>query len=206
MAIFEETVTGYTAVEVYGGLAACTQYLGTRYSAAATAFLALTADDQKRCLIAATDYFQEQLWSGTAVGTVGGTATALHWPASGVTDKYGNAVDSTTVPLDVVNGCFQMAAEIAAKSSIQNDADAGSNVKSIGGGGAQVIQFFAPTSARNGTASTMPQSVQRLVGPYLSSSTSVALGASSGVSNDGDSDRDDTSAFDPAYDYTVTRA
>lgn len=206
MAIFQETVTGYAAVEVYGGVAACLQYLGTRFSAQATAFLALTADDQKRCLIAATDYFQEQLWAGVAVGTVGGTATSLHFPATGLTDKYGNAVDSTTVPDDIANGCFQMAAEIANKATVQDNADAGSNVKSIGGGGAPTIQFFAPTSARDGTASTMPQAVQRLIGPYLASSTGVVLGAASGASGDGDSDRDDTSAFDPCYGYTVTRA
>lgn len=205
MPIFTETLTTGESCEVYGGLAAAQQYLAFAVSAAGDAFRALATmpDKQKQCLGAATRMLDGLGWQGTA-NQAGGTTLA--WPRANVTDEDGNAVDPATVPTGIVNGCFELAALIAANPTVQDQLDAGSNVASIGGGGAPEIRFFRPTSVQDGNAPVLPLVVLRLVGQYLASATAVGVGASYGTSGDGDSDRDDTSAFDPAYGYTVTRA
>lgn len=202
MSVFTETVTSYTAVEVYGGLTACLQYLGTQFSPAAATFTGLTPDDQKRCLIAATRYLEEQIWQGTANPSAN-PPTVLSWPRSNVTDRDGNPVSSSAVPTAIVNGCFEMAAIIAQNPQAVVTPDANQNVQSMGEGPAHVT-FFAPPVSRNPTM--LPEVVRRLVGQYLSAIDSVDYGASSGVSGDGDADGDDTSAFADSNQYTQTRA
>ena len=208
MAIYTETLTSGESCEVYGGLAAANTYLAFAVGAAATAWqaLAATPDKQKQCLGAATRMLDGLNWQGLATGLVGVDATTLAWPRSSVTDANGNAVDSTSVPTGIVDGCFELAALIANDATVQDQLDAGNNVRSIGGGGAPTIQFFRPTSVQDGNAPVLPLVVLRLVGQYLASATAVVTGQSFGVSTDSDSDGDDTSAFDSAYAYTVTRA
>ena len=211
MPIFTETLTTGESCEVYGGLTAANAYLAFAVSAASTAWAALagTPDKQKACLGAATRMLDGLGWQGTPTGSVDTSppvTTTLAWPRANVTDEFGNAVSSTAVPTGIVNGCFELAALIAANPTVQDQLDAGSNVASIGGGGAPEIRFFRPTSVQDGNAPVLPLVVLRLVGQYLASATAVVTGQSFGVSNDGDSDRDDTSAFDPRFGYTVTRA
>lgn len=202
MAIFQETVTSYSAVEVYGGLSACLQYLGTQYNPNATLFVGLPADDQKRCLIAATRYFEELIWQGTQ-NTAGNPPTVLQWPRLNVTDELGNAVSSTVVPPAIVSGCFEMAAVIAGNPQAVVTADAQLNVQSVGEGPGHVT-FFAPGRTTNITG--LPEVVRRLVDQYLGAINNVQLGVSTGLSGDGDADGDDTSAFADDNQYTQTRA
>lgn len=202
MPVYNETVTGYTAVEVYGGSANCKQYLGTQLSPDATSWLGLSADDQKRALIQATRLIEEQIWQGTA-NPSGNTGTTLSWPRSNVTDQFGVAVDATTVPTGIVNGCFELAAILASNPSVITRPDPNLLVSSAGQG-ADHVSFFRAPASRNFTS--LPIVVQRLVGQYLAAVNAVNYGLSYGVSGDQDGDDDDESVFADDNEYTVTRS
>lgn len=176
MTTFTETVTGATTpVEVYGGLAACADYLLSSSSDGAVAFRALATDDQKRRLIDATRYVDQQFWQGTRTGLVGVDSTTLAFPRTGLTDEAGAALDSTTVPRQVVEAAFEMAGILASDSTAAGNADQGSNVQSLGAGPAS-LSFFRPTSAALGTATVLPVVVDRLVGRWLASAGAVTAG------------------------------
>lgn len=178
MTIFLETITGdATGFEVYGGLAACAHYLLGSSSDAAAAFRALASDDQKRRLIDATRYVDQQFWQGTATGTAGGDATTLAFPRTGLTDVNNQPLDATNVPVLLVNAAFEMAALIAADPSVVANTDTGSNVASLGAGPAQ-IAFFRPASVADGNATVLPTVVDRLVGRWLAG---VGAGVPGGV-------------------------
>lgn len=197
---FTETLSTGETAEVYGGLVAANAYLAFAVGDAATAWRALanTPDDQKRFLVAATRMLDGLAWQGTANGA---SSTTLQWPRDNVTDADGNAVDPATVPTGIVNGCFELAAQLAGNASVQDQTDAGSNIQSIGGGGAPTITFFRPTSAQDGNAPVLPLPVLRLVGQYLAAASASAVGASYGTSAS-----DAESAFSDCAAYTVTRA
>lgn len=181
MAIFTVTLDGDAVpFEVYGGLPACVHYLRPASDDSAIAFKALSSDDQGSRLIDATRYIDEMMWQGAATGLVGVDPTTLQWPRSGLTDQYGNPLDSTTVPIQVVNAAFEMAAILAGDPSASSNVDQGSNLQSMGAGGAS-LSFFRPTSAADGTASRLPTVVDRLIGRWLASSVSVAGGFISGT-------------------------
>lgn len=202
MSTFVETVTSYSAVEVYGGVSACLQYHGTKYSPAATTLLGLSSDDQKRCLISATAVFEALIWQGQQ-NTAGNPGTVLQWPRSNVTDRDGNAVGASVIPAAIVNGCFEMAAIVAANPLAVTAPDANLNVQSFGEGPAHVTLF---AQVQNGNTTGLPEVVRRLVGQYLGATNNAFYGKSTGVSGDGDGDADDTSAFSDDNAYIQTRA
>jgi hypothetical protein len=207
MPIFTETVTSFSAVEVYGGVAACKQYLGTETGAGAAAFLALSADEQKRRLISATRFIDAQIWAGAAtfsVDTGPPVTTTLQWPRANVTDMNGVAVSSTAVPVGIVNGVFEMAAILATnQNATATTGDPSSRVQHVSEGPGSVT-FFAPPLPRNLTA--LPDAVQRLVGQYLGAVDNVRYGMSSGVSPAADDlDSDNASEFSDDNQYTQTR-
>jgi len=182
MAIFNETVTSYPAVEVYGGLTACKNYLGTSIGDGATAFLGLaTDDDRKRALIAATRFIDAQTWQGTATGTVPPDPTTLVWPRSGITNPDGSALSSTVVPPALLQAVFELAGIIADDPDVQAQIDASNNIQSVSASGAGVT-YFNPTSqvTTPPSATKLPVVVQRLIGKWLSIST-----PSSGADVDG---------------------
>lgn len=175
---FTVTITGVTSpVEVYGGLTALTDYLGASSTPGAAAWRALVADDQKRALVDATRYLDAQAWAGTANGT---GPTTLQWPRTGVTLADGTAVDAASVPAPIVQAAFELAALIASDPETTLALDAGSNVRTLNAKGTS-IEFFSATSAKDGTATSMPVVVQRLVGKYLAI-VNAALSLGGGIS------------------------
>ncbi len=187
---------GADTFEVYGGITACTSYLNGRNSAGAVAFRALpSADDRARALIQATAFLDAQTWQGMpTTPAVGGTA--LQWPRTGVIDVNGNAVDSSTVPTNVVNAVFELAALFADDADLAENVDAGTNVRGVKAGSAGV-DFFVPTSALDGSAPLLPPQAERLVAQYLGSAVESGGGVVSGTEGvsafdvDGDGDDDD---------------
>jgi hypothetical protein len=182
MAIHLETISGVD-FEVYGGVTAISNYLLGSSTAGAAAFRRLASDDQKRRLIDATRYIDEQRWQGAATGLAGGTATSLQFPRTGLTDLAGASLDAANVPAALLAAVSEMAAVLAVDVEAASAVDAGSNVQSLGAGPAS-LSFFRPTSAQNGTASTMPVVVNRLIGRWLASSVSgLAGGVITGTSS-----------------------
>lgn len=174
--IFTELVTGATTpVEVYGGLAACADYLLSSSSDGAVAFRGLEADDQKRRLIDATRYIDALSWMGAPTGLAGGTPTTLAFPRTGLVDAQGAPLDATNVPTLVVAAAFKMAGLIAADPSVTGNVDTGSNVESLGAGPAR-IAFFRPSSVLDGNATVLPTVINRLVGQWLAGAGSAVPG------------------------------
>lgn len=155
------TLTGGATGQTYGTLAAATTYITAGLGEAYTAWLALAADDKKRALIGATRYLDRQRWVATA-------------------DTFAERDAIAAFPL----ACYELAALAGADPTVLTRADQGSNIASVGAGGASVT-YFNPTSARFGSASKLPQAAQDLVGAYLATATGgTAIG---GLSNAGGS-------------------
>lgn len=186
MAIFTETVTSYSAVEVYGGLAACKNYLGTSMSDGATAFLGLASDDdRKRALIAATRFIDAQVWQGVAMLVVPPDPTTLQWPRSGITNADGTPVSSTVVPPVLVQAVFELAGIIADDPDVQAAVDASNNIKSVSASGAGV-EYFSPTNPLSAPPSTkLPVPVHRLIGKWLATSGAGSSDADGGYAGSG---------------------
>lgn len=170
MTIFTVPITGVSPdPEVYGGLTAAASYIGSMFGSAGAAWLALVPNAQAQTLVAARRYLDQQTWDGARTGLVGADPTTLAWPRSGITLGDGTPVDATTVPPEVVDASFELAVIIAGDETVTSKRDQGSNISSVGAGGGVSVSFFSPTSARLGTASVMPEVVQRLVGRFLAS-------------------------------------
>jgi hypothetical protein len=132
---------------------------------------AATTDLKGQAVITATRMIDRQRWQGTVT-----TATdPLQWPRTGVHDKYGNALSSTTLPSDLVLGCYELAYGLLQDSTLQNQAVAGSNTKLLKAGSVE-IQYFRSTIGQVGK---FPQIINELLAQFLagSVSTGVASGA-----------------------------
>lgn len=181
MAVFTVTLIGDAVpYEVYGGLPAAQHYLLAAVGDGATAWKALSADDQGRWLVAATRYIDAQIWQGTPTGLAGGTATTLQFPRTGLTNLDGSTLDATNVPQVLINACFEMAAVLADDATVQAAVDAGSNLKSMGAGSAR-LEFFQPQSSQIGNVTTLPTPVDRLVGRWLAAASGAVAAAFAGV-------------------------
>jgi len=157
-------------------------YVGGMYSPQATAWLALSDADATKTLVTATRYLDRLPWDGTATHLLDGQPTTLQWPRSGVIVN-GVEIDPLTVPVEITEATYELAVLIAAKPGLVSQADQGSNLKRAGGGGAPEVEFFAPTSAARGTASTLPYVVLQLVGKFLASPSDDFDGGISGAGN-----------------------
>lgn len=161
--------TGQTET-IHGTFAAWTSYVTMQYGSTYTAALALSADNQKKCLASAVRYFNAQTWGEDA-------------------DTFAER-DAITA---FASAQYEMAVLIAADPTVVSQLDTGSNIASVGAGGASV-SYFAPTTGEY----ELPAVVQRLVGSYLGSRTTASsitcissTGSSSNPFND-DNDYDRT--------------
>lgn len=183
MALFTVSITGVVSpVEVYGGLTNATDYIGAMIGDAYTAWRALTADDMKRTLVAATRYIDEQDWQGTA-NAFGGTT--LQWPRDSVLKSTGVAYTNAEELALIQQAAFELAAAAADDPDVFSAIDASSNIQAVTAGGAGVT-FFNPTSIRDGSATKLPPIVMRLIGKFLAapSASSAAFGSAGGEAED----------------------
>lgn len=163
--------TGETA-EIHGTYAGAGSYLAMSYGSEADAWRALSADNQKRTLATAVRYLSAQAWIAGADAFVERDGIAAFAYAQ-----------------------YELAALIAADPSVISAIDSGSNIQSVGAGGASVT-YFAPTKVGAG-ATKLPTVVHRLVGSYLAAAqgatTVTAYGSAGGAVNpfgeDSDYDR-----------------
>jgi hypothetical protein len=157
------TIGSYTEM-IYDDLATALQRLGTRLGEGHVAFNALSADDQKKALVTARSALDVL---GYATGY---TTFALR---NAYVDADGN------YPFRVAS--YEYAALIAADPDVTQQSDTGSNISSVGAGGA-FVNFFNPTSAAKGTAKPLPKSVMDLIGKYLSVDVTDTSGGGTGES------------------------
>ncbi len=163
---FFETITGGTAIEVYGGLTACDAYLLAAIGDGADAYRALTAggDDRKRLLITATRTIDSYDWLGVATLEGG---TTLQFPRSGLTKTDGTAMSSAEQLALVSRAVFEFVAILADDPAAASAVDTGSNIQRVDAGGGVGVSFFAASSQQGGNATRLPTVVHRLIGRLL---------------------------------------
>lgn len=154
------TITGLTnPVSTYGGLVAAKEWLGAESTPGPVAWMALATDSEKsKRLVDATRYLDQLSWR-----TIDDTEAAA-------------------AAVAIVTATFELAGLITIDNETTAAVDAGSNIKSLSAKAGTSIEFFRPTSALDGTASTLPVIIQRLIGKYLASSDPSIAAAAAGIS------------------------
>lgn len=125
--------------------------------------------EREQALIAATRILDVYDWVGKKVHTL--ADNALRWPRSGVYDPDGEALDSSTVPVDI-----QRAACELANALLAGDVDASGNstassttqsTKSIAIDGAISISYDNSVSAKAAFNTPVGNIVSALIKPYV---------------------------------------
>lgn len=151
-------------------------YVSQRFGPLYEAWSLLDDTQATKTLVSAADLLNLLPWQGTFTGTLPlATAASLVWPRSGVVVD-GVEVSSLTIPTDVQNAQYELAVQIRAKPAIGTTIDSGSNIKSVGGGGAPTVEFFSPTSVVLGTATELPVAVERRIAKYLTTPSETDAG------------------------------
>lgn len=156
-----EVVTiGTATATIYGTYDDAVDYVSTSFGDAYTTWTGLDVDDRKRTLVAAARYLDRQAWS---------------------TDYDTFAERDAVEAFQLAS--YEFAAMVADDASVLTVADSGSNIKSVGAGGAYV-ENFNPSSQLLGNATKLPPILQALLGAYLA--TSETLASLGGSGEDGD--------------------
>lgn len=155
------TINGVSTYEVYGDLPGALIYLRGVFQPGARAFVAAAPDDQGAMLVSARIMLDEDDWQGAATLV----STTLQWPRTGVIDKNGSTVSSATVPVNVINGEYELAAAIAADPSIY--ASIGGNPIRSFRDGPTNVSYFRPPGGTSLDSDEYPLRVARLVNQYL---------------------------------------
>lgn len=189
------TVSG-VSFSIYGDLSAANDYMLGVVGPGATAWLAATPDVKAKFLVQAFRMLEAMIWQGAQSAS----PQAQQWPRTSVVDAYGLAVDSSTVPTNVVSAEYELAAQLAGDASVATQTQTGSNVRRVQAKGVGV-EFFRPTNIP-GVSPILPVPVMRLVGQYLATATATPLSRSFNSNdpdgentNDGDFGGDLDSAF-----------
>lgn len=160
------TITGVsTPITIYGTFQGAKDYIAAMFGDTYAAWTALVGsgsavdDPKKQTLVAATRYLESWNWDPTTAGS---------FAARDAIPAFQQAV-------------AELAVLVADDPSVLGARDAGSNIRGVGAGSSRV-DFFAPTSAEDGSATVMPVVVQRLIGQYgASASSSIGGGITSGT-------------------------
>lgn len=174
------TITGVSPdPEIYGAnLAAAANYISARFGAKYDAWLGLATPDLKgKTLVSATDFLDRL----------------------GLVDETGTAIGHGTAIEDVIAACFEMAVLINDDPDIVEQIDQASNIKKVFASGAGV-EYHAPTSIADGSASKLPHVIQQLLGPYLPAADVTVIGGY-GSAGDTKSSASDCHDYDRSEPY-----
>ena len=181
------SISGVT-IEIYGTAAEASAYHAASASGAAWATLSPLVRNQ--ALVSATRILERQVWAGSPTQTVSkvqpqpASTQPLQWPRSGLLDRNGNALDSATIPQDVIDAAYEIALESASSTSTVNvsTADAKYRVtrdrKKVGDLEVEEEREYFGTASRNQGRFSL--NIMELIGLWLSGSERPALGTLSG--------------------------
>lgn len=145
------TLTGGQSETIHGTYNGAIAHIAMSYGSQYDAWTALSADNRKRCLASAVRYLNAQNWS----------------------DDYDTFAERDAVGA-FATAQYELAVVIANDPDVVTQLDTGSNIQSVGAGGASVT-YFAPTTG----SYVLPPVVHRLVGSYLARSSSAVVSISS---------------------------
>ncbi len=153
---------------IYGSLTGALGYLGGETDA----WDDLATDEAlQRLIVRASRYLDRLPWN----------EDYATFAARDALDLADGSVGDAAFPFRAA--CYELARLALDDEDVLAAADQGSNIQSVGAGGAQVT-FFSPTSADRGTAPVLPVTVSKLVGQYLAVSA-ADIGAEGGASGTG---------------------
>lgn len=118
---------------------------------------------KERALKTATKFLDRQTWMGSKTSD----AQALAWPRSGVTDRYGTAVSSASVPQQVKDAQCELALALIQDTAVETNKNSGKNIKFLRAGSA-AVSFFRPQ-----TGGRFPTIVQELIGQFMASAATI---------------------------------
>lgn len=145
---------------------------------------------RRQALITAQRLLERQTWQGEQ--TVAKPTQALAWPRTGVTDRYGNAVATATVPQQIKDAQAELAFELTQDTDQETEATANSNTKRVKADTVEV-EYFSPVR----TAGRFPSVVQELIAEFLAGAANGGVGLNAFGT--------DTVSNYSADDWTVTR-
>jgi len=151
------TIDG-NSYEVYDSYDNVNTYLVA--AAHATNWRAVSAYDRRLAMVTATRVLDRQPWQGAKTSD----AQPIAWPRTGVTDKFGAAVDSGTIPQTILDGFAELCELQLADVKLQGKTGTVGNVRRVKAGPAEV-EFFDSRF----DSTRFPQAVHELVGQFLSS-------------------------------------
>ncbi len=181
---------------VYVDQATCAAYLAASLSVPAVGWSAAPSTQQAQAMVMAARMFDRQTWQGTQV-----PGSPLQWPRTNVVDKFGNAVPSSSIPQDIINGFCELAAQLFSDPALQDQLSSRWNIQSFNGGPATVTYFHPQQGDR------FPMVVQELVGPYFANviDQGGALGTDSTQATATDPNNGTNSQFTDLEQYSVTK-
>lgn len=158
------------ATNSYITLANANTYMTATLQAAA--WSALADATKEAALITAARMIDRQSWQGERATS----GQAMAWPRSGLTDREGNELSSSTVPQSVIDAQCELALLLSQDASIQSSTSSSQNIKRVQAGSASVEYFRAVAGGR------FPTVVQELIGLWLgANSTGLITSMSSGT-------------------------
>lgn len=182
------TISG-VANAIYGTVTGAKAYLAA--SSHGQAWLSLDSATQKQRLVTATRILERQSWLGAPTEPVDksnltnqpANTQPLQFPRTGLVDRNGVAVDSTSIPMDVDSASYEIALALGETTpTIQTSSTATSNVKRqkdlarVEGAITEDVEreFFRSTlDSQLGGPPRFPTIVQELIGLWLASGATV---------------------------------
>lgn len=159
------TFANTAQARIYGSLAGALSYLGS----STDAWDDVTSDEAlQRLLVRAGRLLDSMAWE----------SDYETFAARDALDLADGSVGDAAFPFRAAQ--YELANIGLTDESVFTVFDQGSNIQSMGAGGAQVT-FFSPTSSERGTATLLPPIVMKLIGEYLAM-PSLSVGGGRGVS------------------------
>lgn len=180
------TING-SVYQVYGDLPSATIYMQAAPHLASS-WATATPDQQASALVSATRMLENMVWQG--VRTAPAPGQPLEWPRTGVVDRYGAAVDSSTIPAAVLNGAYELAGAIRMSSKVITDASGTSSNKKVVQAGSARVEFFVPVAGTR-----LPTPVVEWLGQFLAGAGGAGAPWPEAYGTDGESQFDLTDRF-----------
>jgi hypothetical protein len=148
---------GSYTYDVYANTSSATNYLDATITEAGAAWRAADVDTQARALVSATRWLDAAQWQGTIADAV--TPQALQWPRNGTAP----ATDPTTLPIQVVDACIELAAMLIVDPDLRANLNA-PIAKEIRAGSVEQ-QFFRPFDIN--VTTFLPTAIMSFVGQWI---------------------------------------
>ncbi len=182
---------GGVTVAIYGTAAGAIAYLAGSVHGAA--WNALSSAQRNNALATATRMFERTTWVGDPTDTIDksdfvsqpANTQPLQWPRTSVTDRNGDAVPSSVIPLDLIDAAYELALDVSASDSVVQNQTASRQAKRVRTREKvdvidceEETEYFANTAR---TGRRFPLIVEELIGIWIASNIRTALSATSGT-------------------------